>query len=80
MAFTPMPFLPHGNRAGVGFHGALQGRAQAQHERSFRHHEQWPDDQAAHVVDKCRFAAFVVMADELDDPAHHERPQPGAEP
>ena len=47
--------------------------AQAEQKGQFSDHEQRPDHQPHDVIDEGRLASFVVMTDELDDPADHEQ-------
>jgi len=62
------------------FDVALQLSPHPHQKRRFGRHEKRADDQACDVVDERRFAAFVIMADELNHPTHHEQADPGAEP
>jgi len=52
-----------------GGHQILEEPGRRQH---LHHHEHRADQQTHAVVRKGRLAAFVVVADELDDPADHE--------
>src|SRR3546814_7433815 len=52
--------------------GPLQFAAKPQQEARLHHHEQRPDNQPGEVIDERRFAAFVIVTDELDHPRSEE--------
>src|SRR3546814_14571928 len=60
--------------------GPLQFAAKPQQEARLHHHEQRPDNQPGEVIDERRFAAFVIVTDELDHPAQHQHSQATAHP
>ncbi|SPK75001.1 conserved protein of unknown function (plasmid) [Cupriavidus taiwanensis] len=64
----------------AGSHGVARSARQAQCKGRFGDQEQRADQQPDQVVDESRLAPFVIVADELDHPSHHEQADAEREP
>ncbi|MNN71953.1 hypothetical protein D3C81_1879430 [compost metagenome] len=53
---------------------------QPEQKRQLNHHKQRPDNQPRHIIDKRRFAPFIVVTDKLDNPANHKHRHATAQP
>jgi len=72
--------VPQHRRPGAPLDFGQQRLVPAEHEQCLGHHEHRADEQADDVVDECRLAPFVPMADETGSSSRRRTPHAPGEP